>query len=163
MEGLCQGPETELFDEIARNTAKIVNQCNFDGLYFDAIDGGDILDGMDNLWYYGFQIYFCEVAKHLDHPVGMEMSTMYHHFWHYRSRWQAYDRPMRGYKKFIDIHAATIKSKENVHGACRNHSSIINKYAGAENGSILLPLHLGWWGNQTWNPPQVEPTFNRRH
>ena len=24
---------------------------------------------------------------------------------------------------------------------------------------MLLPLHLGWWGNQTWNPPQVEPTF----
>jgi hypothetical protein len=23
----------------------------------------------------------------------------------------------------------------------------------------MLPLHLGWWGNQTWNPPQVEPTF----
>jgi hypothetical protein len=28
-----------------------------------------------------------------------------------------------------------------------------------ENGGLFLPLHFGWWGNQTWNPPQVEPTF----
>ncbi len=44
-------------------------------------------------------------------------------------------------------------------GLWRGHTPLINKYAAIENGGLLFPLHLGWWGNQTWNPPQVEPTF----
>ena len=163
------GPETPLFDEIARNTASIVSDCGFDGVYFDAIDGSDILGGEENFWYYGTKFIF-EVARQLKYPVGMEMSSMAHHWWHYRSRWQAWDRPVRGYKRFEDIHLAaikstrlfypqSIKSNENEHGLWRGHTPLINKYSPAINGSLLLPLHLGWWANQTWNPPQVEPTF----
>lgn len=152
------GPETPLFLEIAHHTAEIVNKCGFNGLYFDAIDGSDILAGEDNAWYYGTRFIF-EVVKNLDHPVSMEMSSMYHHWWHFRSRWQAWDRPVRGYKRFIDIHAAAIKTEEHEHGLWRGYTPLINQYAPAENGGLLLPLHLGWWGNQTWNPPQVEPTF----
>jgi hypothetical protein len=163
------GPETRLFDEIAKNTAKIVSDCGFDGIYLDAIDGSDILAGDENFWYYSTKFIF-EVARNLKHPVGMEMSSMAHHWWHYRSRWQAWDRPVRGYKRFVDIHIAAIKStrlflpekiksNENEHGLWRGNTPLINKYAPAQNGSLLLPLHLGWWGNQTWNPPQVEPTF----
>ncbi len=163
------GPETALFNEIARRTAEIINECGFDGIYFDAIDGSDILAGEEYFWYYGTKFIF-EVAKHLKHPVGMEMSSMAHHWWHYRSRWQAWDRPVRGYKRFEDIHSAAIKSgrlflppviksNEYEHGLWRGHTPLINKYAAIENGGLLLPLHLGWWGNQTWNPPQVEPTF----
>jgi hypothetical protein len=163
------GPETALFDEIARRTAEIVSNCGFDGIYFDAIDGSDILGGEENFWYYGTKFIFA-VARQLEHPVGMEMSSMSHHWWHYRSRWQAWDRPVRGYKRFEDIHSAAIKStrlflppiiksNENEHGLWRGHSPLIEKYSVVENGGLLLPLHLGWWGNQTWNPPQVEPTF----
>ncbi|MDD4191218.1 MAG: hypothetical protein PHI28_07805 [Mangrovibacterium sp.] len=163
------GPKTRLFDEIAQRHAEIVNHCEFDGIYFDAIDGAAVLGGEENFWYYGTKFIF-EVAKHLKRPVGMEMSSMSHHWWHYRSRWQAWDRPVRGYKRFIDIHLASIKasafflpdeikSNEWEHGRWRGHSPLIDKYAGIENGQILLPLHLGWWGNQTWDPPQVEPTF----
>jgi len=162
-------PESPLFDEIARNTARIVSDCGFDGIYFDAIDGSDILAGEENFWYYGTKFIF-EVAKQLKHPVGMEMSSMSHLWWHYRSRWQAWDRPVRGYKEFEDIHSAAIKSgrlflpqiiksNEYEHGLWRGNTPLINKYAGVENGGLLLPLHFGWWGNQTWNPPQVEPTF----
>lgn len=163
------GPETALFAEVARRTAEIVSRCGFDGLYFDAIDGSDILGGEENFWYYGTKFIF-EVARQLEHPVGMEMSSMSHHWWHYRSRWQAWDRPVRGYKRFIDIHSAAIKSmnlstpveyrpNEFEHGMWRGHTPMIDRYSPARNGSLLLPLHLGWWGNQTWNPPQVEPTF----
>ncbi len=152
------GPATPLFDEIARRSAEIVNQCGFDGIYFDAIDGSDILGGAENAWYYGTQFIF-KVAAHLETPVGMEMSSMKHHWWHYRSRWQAWDRPVRGYKRFVDIHAAAIKTDEHEHGVWRGNTPLIEKYAPAENGALLLPLHFGWWGNQTWNPPQVEPTF----
>ncbi len=40
-----------------------------------------------------------------------------------------------GHKRFIDLHAASV------------------------NGGLLLPLHLGWWNFQQFNPPQVEPTY----
>jgi len=152
------GIETPLFIEVARKTAAIVNECDFDGLYFDAIDGSDILDGEENAWYYGTRFIF-EVVKHLKHPVGMEMSAMSHLWWHYRSRWQAWDRPVRGYKRFVDIHLAGMKSSEHNHGMWRGNTPLIDTLAAAENGGLLLPLQLGWWGNQTWNPPQVEPTF----
>ena len=152
------GVETPLFGEIARRTAEVVNECNFDGIYFDAIDGSDILASPGDSWYYGTKFIF-EVAKQLKHPVGMEMSAMLHHWWHYRSRWQAWDRPVRGYKRFIDIHTASIKSSEHEHGFWSGYLPLIEKYAKADNGGLLLPLHLGWWGNQTWSPPQVEPTF----
>ncbi len=163
------GPETDLFDEIARHTADIVSKCGFDGIYFDAIDGSDILAGPENFWYYGTKFIF-QVAEHLERPVGMEMSSMSHHWWHFRSRWQAWDRPVRGYKRFIDIHSAAIKSvniflpekiksNEYEHGLWRGHTPLIDKYAPSENGALMLPLHFGWWGNQTWNPPMVEPTF----
>ncbi|MCX6222682.1 MAG: hypothetical protein NTZ69_17070 [Bacteroidia bacterium] len=152
------GAETPLFSEIAKRTAEIVNQADFDGIYFDAIDGSDILAGGENFWYYGSKFVF-EVAKNLKRPVGMEMSSMIHLWWHYRSRWQAWDRPRRGYKRFIDIHSASIKSDEYEHGLWRGNTPLINKLAPAENGGLLLPLQLGWWSHQTWNPPQFEPTF----
>ena len=169
LERFVPGPETGLFDEIARRHAEIVDHCEFDGIYLDAIDGSAVLGGEDNFWYYGTKFIF-EIAKHLKHSVGMEMSSMSHHWWHYRSRWQAWDHPVRGYKRFIDIHLASIKapeyflpdkiqSNEWEHGIWPGHTPLIDKYASIEKGQLLLPLHLGWWRNQTWAPPQIEPTF----
>jgi len=60
---------------------------------------------------------------------------MWHHFWQYRTRWQAWDYPQRGHRRFIDLHAEAV------------------------NGGLLLPLHLGWWNFQSFNPPQIEPTY----
>jgi hypothetical protein len=163
------GPDTELFKEMAHRHAEIINYCEFDGIYLDAIDGSAVLAGEENFWYYGTKFIF-EIAKHLKRPVGMEMSSMAHHWWHYRSRYQAWDRPVRGYKRFLDIHLASIKNpsyflpeqikpSEWEHGLWRGHAPLIDKYASAESSQTMLPLHLGWWGNQTWLPPQVEPTF----
>jgi hypothetical protein len=53
----------------------------------------------------------------------------------YRTRWQAWDYPSGSGKRFIDLHADSV------------------------NGGLLLPLHLGWWNFQHFNPPQVEPTY----
>lgn len=152
------GPETELFDKIAHETAEIVNKCNFDGIYFDAIDASDILGGEENFWYFGTK-FLIKVAEHLNPVVGMEMSSMSHHWWHYRSRWQAWDTPRRGFKRFVDIHSAAIKTDEYEHGYWRGHTPLINKFAPLENGSLMLPLQLGWWSNFTWNPPNTERTF----
>jgi len=131
---LVPDPESSLFEEIAKNHAEIVNSCGFDGIYLDAIDGSSILRGGDECWYWADKFVF-EIQKHLKKPVGMEMSAMWHHFWQFRTRWQAWDYPQRGHKRFIDIHAASV------------------------NSGLLLPLHLGWWNFQEFNPPQVEPTY----
>ncbi len=131
---LVPNVESTLFEEIAKNHAEIVNSCGFDGIYLDAIDGSSILRGPDVCWYWADKFVF-EIQRHLKKPVGMEMSAMWHHFWQYRTRWQAWDYPQRGHKRFIDIHAASV------------------------NGGLLLPLHFGWWNFQNFNPPQVEPTY----
>ncbi|MBW7988865.1 MAG: hypothetical protein FVQ84_02430 [Planctomycetes bacterium] len=131
---LVPDPKSSLLGEIARNHADIVNSCDFDGIYLDAIDGSSILRGPDECWYWADKFVF-EIQKHLKKPVGMEMSAMWHHFWQFRTRWQAWDYPQRGHKRFIDIHAASV------------------------NSGLLLPLHLGWWNFQQFNPPQVEPTY----
>ena len=131
---LVPDPESTLFEEIARNHAEIVNSCDFDGIYLDAIDGSSILRGPDECWYWADKFVF-EIQKRLKRPVGMEASAMWHHFWQYRTRWQAWDYPQRGHKRFIDLHANAV------------------------NGGLLLPLHLGWWNFQQFNPPQVEPTY----
>ena len=126
--------KSDLFEEIARNHAEIINYCDFDGFYFDAIDGTGILDGGQNTWYWGPKFVF-DVYKHLEKPIGMEMSAMWHHMWNFRTRWQAWDYPNRGYKRFIDTHANAV------------------------NSGLLLPMHLGWWNFKRFNPPQVEPTY----
>lgn len=128
-------PESELFTEIAKKHADIVNNCGFDGIYLDAIDGSAILGGADNCWYYADKFVF-EIAKNLKRPAGMEMSAMWHHFWQFRTRWQAWDYPRRGHKSFIDLHSRTI------------------------NGGLLLPLQLGWWDFQIFDPPQIEPAYS---
>ncbi|HSA12151.1 MAG TPA: hypothetical protein P5205_17450 [Candidatus Paceibacterota bacterium] len=127
-------PESSLFTEIAANHADVVNRCGFDGVYLDAIDGSSILRGPDECWYWADK-FVVEIQKRLKQPIGMEMSAMWHQFWQYRTRWQAWDYPQRGHVRFVDLHAAGI------------------------NGGLLLPLHLGWWGFQSFNPPQIEPTY----
>ena len=126
--------ESELFVEIAARHAEIIDYCDFDGFYLDAIDGSDILRGSENTWYWGPKFVY-EIYRHLKKPVGMEMSSMWHHMWNFRTRWQAWDYPNRGHKRFIDMHASAV------------------------NGGLLLPLHFGWWNFQHFSPPQIEPSF----
>lgn len=163
-------PESDLFKEIARKTAEVVNEAEFSGIYLDAVDGGDVLGGPENFWYYPSKFIF-EIVRNLKTPVGMEMASMSHFWWHYRSRWQAWDTPLRGYKRFTDIHLAAIKSpnifltphiKSNdfEHGVWAGDTALINKYAGLPNGALMLPLNLGWYGNQIGVSPQTETTFS---
>src|SRR5690554_414294 len=152
------GEDTELFKNIAKRTAQIVDDCGFDGIYFDAADGSDLWGGEPFYWHYGPKFVF-EVAANLKKPVGMEMAGMTHLWWHYRSRWQAWDSPVRGYKRFTDIHLASIKSTTYKHGEFLGHSPVIDKLARAEHSPLQLPLFLGWWRNYAWSTnPQIEMT-----
>lgn len=128
--------DTTMLADVAAATARTFNECGFDMMYLDALDGEDILGGGENAWHYGSKFVF-ELWQRLNHPALMEMSTFHHHLWYVRSRMGAWDHPTRSHKRFIDIHNA----------------------ANADGYRMFLPMHLGWWAVKTWTGPQGEPTF----
>ncbi|MBP9901071.1 MAG: hypothetical protein KBH45_06400 [Verrucomicrobia bacterium] len=128
--------DTDMLADVAAATARTFNECGFDMMYLDALDGEDILGGWQNAWHYGSKFVF-EIWKRLDRPALMEMSTFHHHLWYVRSRMGAWDHPTRDHKRFIDIH----------------------NEANADGDRMFLPMHLGWWAVKTWTGPQGEPTF----
>jgi len=127
---------TNLFLEIVENTARTYNDCGFDMIYLDALDGSFIHDGPEWAWYYGAKFVY-ELFKRLRKPPIMEMSTFHHHLWVVRSRMGAWDAPHTGYKEFVDMHRV-------VNRDCQR---------------MFLPSHLGWWGVFEWNGVQPDRTF----
>jgi len=128
--------DSTLLAEVAAKTAAAFNQCGFDMIYLDALDGEDILGGAENGWHYGSKFVF-ELWRRLEKPALMEMSTFHHHLWYVRSRMGAWDHPSRSHKRFIDLHCA----------------------ANQDNRRMFLPGQLGWWAAKTWSGAQGEPTF----
>ncbi len=118
--------ESTLFNEIAGNIARTVNECGFDMIYLDGLDGIHILGGEEARWHYGGRFAF-EVFKRLNRPVIMEMAAFLHHLWFLRSRMGAWDHPIRGYTPFLDHHVRS----------------------NAQCARIFLPAHLGWWAPRT--------------
>jgi len=129
-------PETTLLAEVAERNAAAFNQCGFDMIYLDALDGEDILGGVENSWHYGSRFVF-ELCSRLHKSALMEMSTFHHHLWYVRTRMGAWDHPRRSHKKFIDIHCEANKSCER----------------------MFLPANLGWWAVKTWTGAEGEATF----
>lgn len=129
-----------LLAEIAENTANTFNECGFDMIYLDALDGEDILAGAENAWHYGSKFVF-EIANRLNRPALFEMSTFHHHLWYVRARMGAWDHPARSHKRFIDLHCDANR-------------------AGA---GMFLPMNLGWWAAKTWQDGVAsvwsEPTY----
>ncbi len=130
-------PNTTLFAEVAGSTASMFNECGFDMIYLDALDGEGILGGNDLAWHYGSQFVW-EINKRLRKSALMEMSTFHHHLWYVRSRMGAWDHPTRSHKQFIDIH-------------CK---------ANEECARMFLPGQLGWWSIRTWTGASGEPTYS---
>ncbi len=129
-------PDSKLFMDVIQTNADFYNECGFDMIYLDALDGEDVLGGWENSWHYGSKFVF-ELVKRLKKPAIMEMSTFHHHLWFVRARMGAWDHANRGYKDFVDMHVESNKS-------CLN---------------MYLPAHLGWWGIITSNSPYVEATY----
>ncbi|HPA44426.1 MAG TPA: hypothetical protein PK395_01575 [bacterium] len=129
--------ESTLLAEVAGKSAETFNDCGFDMMYLDALDGESILGGPEYGWHYGSKFVF-ELCKRLKKPALMEMSTFHHHLWYVRARMGAWDHPTRAHKQFIDVHC---KANEEVK-------------------RMFLPPHLGWWAIKTWTGIQGEPTFS---
>ncbi len=129
--------DSSLLAEVASKSAEMFNECGFDMIYLDALDGEDILGGGENGWHYGSKFAF-ELFSRLKKSPLLEMSAFHHHLWYIRSRMGAWDHPTRGHKTFIDIHCA----------------------ANREIDKMFLPTQLGWWAIKTWSGIQGEPTFS---
>lgn len=127
-------PDSELFHKVIAETAKTYNECGFDMMYMDALDGSDVIDlkgGGQFAWYYGAKFTY-ELVRQLKKPPLMEMSTFGHHLWAVRSRMGAWDACQRAPQTFADIHV--LSNRE-----WRRH---------------FLPTNLGWWGIFTWSGVQ---------
>jgi len=132
--------DNSLLEDVAAATARTFNECGFDMMYLDALDGEDILGGTDWGWHYGSKFVF-EIWKRLKKPALQEMSTFHHHLWYVRSRFGAWDHPNRAHKQYIDIHAA----------------------CNARDAKMFLPAHLGWWASTPFTDQQNERTFPDVH
>ena len=101
-------PDSELFYEIARRTAKAYNEAGFRGIYFDAFDGLQYhLEHIglgEYLWYYGAS-FINEFVKHCKVSPMVEYSWLYPSIWSARGRGGAWDIPYRGYKEFVRRHS----------------------------------------------------------
>lgn len=129
--------DSTLLEEVAAASADFYNECGFDMIYLDALDGEDVLGGPENGWHYGSKFVF-ELVRRLKKPAIMEMSTFHHHLWYVRSRMGAWDHPARSHKRFIDIHCEANKACER----------------------MFLPAHLGWWRIIADADPRMESTFS---
>lgn len=129
--------DSTLFDEVAARTAEVYNQCGFDMIYLDALDGTDVLGHWPNSYKYYANKFVFTLCAALKRPAIMEMSTFNHHLWFARSRIGAWDAPSKGYKRFIDQHFLA------------NQSSQGN----------FLPANLGWWCVFDWSPKDRIRTF----
>jgi len=128
--------DSTLLAEVAQSMADTFNECGFDMMYLDALDGEDVLGGKENGWHYGSKFVF-ELWNRLAKPAVMEMSTFHHHLWYVRSRMGAWDHPDRSHKRFIDLHCEANKACER----------------------MFLPPHLGWWSALTWQGAKKELTL----
>jgi len=128
--------ESDLFGEIVENTARTYNECGFDMIYLDALDGSYIHAGPEWAWYYGAQFTY-DLVRRLKKPAILEMSTFHHHLWCVRARMGAWDAPHTGFKDFVDMHRVVNRDCERMY----------------------LPSILGWWGVFTWDGIQPDRTF----
>jgi hypothetical protein len=67
-------PDAPLFTEVVEANARFFNECGFDSIYQDALDGEDTLGGRENSWHYGTKFVW-ELWKRLERPAAMEYST----------------------------------------------------------------------------------------
>ncbi len=96
---------SELFYQIAKNTAEFYNQVGFDAVYFDALDGVAVLDGEDYAFYHAVD-FIREFYKYAQKSPVFNCchNLQYTGTWYARSRYGALDRPKCAYVDYVDAH-----------------------------------------------------------
>lgn len=96
---------SELFYEIARNTAEFYNETGADYFYLDALDGAFVLDGEDYVWYHAMD-FVREMFKHLRRDIIFDCcyNPQYTGTWYVRSRYGAVDVSLNSHRLYFDAH-----------------------------------------------------------
>ena len=136
-------PGSELYFQIARDTAKAYDEGGFQIIYLDALDGNRrTVKNKDLVWYYD-AIFVREILRNIktDAPL-LEYSTMHSSLWGARSRMGAWDTPCRGFIQFLNMHIA------------ENNKSANKRF---------LPGQLGWMELCPSAARITLPNFQRRY
>ena len=127
--GLFQPDENStLVDDIADAVAHVFNTCGFDMIYMDGITE----DTMVGDWHAAAKMR-AAIFQRLNQPVLVEASCWDYHSWPFHSRLGAWDHPVWGLKRFIDVHCRL--------GVLDVDGRTTERYP----QSSLLPSQLGWW------------------
>ncbi|MBE6649783.1 MAG: hypothetical protein E7613_00580 [Ruminococcaceae bacterium] len=102
--GVAPVSGSELFLQIARNTAKAFNEGGFKMIYLDALDGLSKHCEKYEYWYYT-AMFVCEILKYCDEYPLIEFSTFFPALYAARGRVGAHDTPYRSYKHWNEHHA----------------------------------------------------------
>ena len=96
---------SELFYEIARNTARFYNESGADYFYLDALDGAFILDGEDYVWYHAMD-FVREMFRYIERDVVFDCcyNPQYTGTWFVRSRYGAIDVSLNAHRACVDAH-----------------------------------------------------------
>ena len=96
---------SELFYEIARNTAEFYNESGADYFYLDALDGTFVLDGEDYVWYHAMD-FVREMFAHLKRDIIFDCcyNPQYTGTWFVRSRYGAIDVSLNAHRACVDAH-----------------------------------------------------------
>ncbi|MBQ9975668.1 MAG: hypothetical protein IJP16_04090 [Clostridia bacterium] len=94
---------SDLFKQIARNTAEAYNKGGFGMIYLDALDGIGRHCTKHEGWYYA-AIFVHEIMKNCETYPIIEYSTMYPSIWASRARMGAWDTPFRAYRYWNGLH-----------------------------------------------------------
>lgn len=98
---------SDLFYQIARNTAKAYNEGGFKMVYLDALDGMyyHCNDRDHEPWFY-IAAFICEFLKYCDNDPVLEGAAQIPSMWAARGRIGALDCPYKGFKTWNMMHTA---------------------------------------------------------
>lgn len=143
-------PGSELYLEIARNSAKAYNEGGFHMIYLDALDGICKHCGDDEVWYYT-AMFICELLQRCEKTPIIEYSFFQPAFWMARGRVGAVDYPHRGYKDFLRIHAEQNKEFLDRYSAptmgWHNFFPFLERHPGNENAKYHFTDDIDFLGS----------------
>lgn len=137
--GLAPELGSNLFYQIARNTAERYNKGGFEMIYLDALDGvWKNIDIREEHVYYG-AAFIKEILQYCEKPPIIEFSFMTPAFWAGRGRLGAWDSCTVGYKQFNKAHEKSNRQFLDRYATCT--LGWYNYYSDAGNNTVSRYQH----------------------
>lgn len=152
--GIHPAVGSELFYQIARNTAHAFNEGGYKCIYLDALEGTTHhCTDRDDDWFY-IASFVCEMLANCNDDPMVECSHTYPFLWPIRGRFGAYDTVAKGYKhwnrkhvlnnqKYNDLFATTTLGWYDFYPAYKDAPANVNtKYHHTDDAHYIGSLAL---------------------